>query len=494
MKILFIYPNIMLDSLVPVHLPLLSACLKEKGFEVDLFDTTFYKTEEMSFDQRRVELLQLKPFNLAEKGIFLKESDICDDLAEKVADFKPDLIAITLVEDTWKLAQSLLEKIKSFNIPVIAGGVFVTFSPEEVINHSAVNMICMGEGEEALVELCQKMSEGEDYSTVKNLWIKKDGKIIKNSLRPLVDVNKLPFLDYDIFGRQRLVRPMFGKVLALIHVEMGRGCPYQCTYCESSQLMRLFQEEGCGIYYRRKGTDRLIAELKYLVKKYNPDYINFNSETFLAKPVEELRELALRYQEEIKVPFWCQTRPETVTEEKIKILKQMGCNSMNFGIEHGNEEFRKRVLKRYGSNRQIVEALKIVDQYEIPYTINNIVGFPDETRDLIFDTIELNRQINSRTINCYIFAPYKGTDLYKYCIERGYFKEGDGVHHVLDGGRLRMNTVSYEELKGLQRTFLLYVRFPKSEWPEIKIAEKFDEEGNRIFEKYKKIYQEKYFK
>ena len=54
--------------------------------------------------------------------------------------------------------------------------------------------------------------------------------------------------------------------------------------------------------------------------------------------------------------------------------------------------------------------------------------------------------------------------------------------------------MSYEELKGLQRTFLLYVRFPKSEWPEIKIAEKFDEEGNRIFEKYKKIYQEKYFK
>jgi len=484
----------MLDSLVPVHLPLLSACLKEKGFEVDLFDTTFYKTEEMSFDQRRVELLQLKPFNLAEKGIFLKESDIYDDLAKKIADFKPDLIGVTIVEDTWKLAQSLLEKIKSFNISVIAGGVFVTFSPEEVINHSAVNIICMGEGEEALVELCQKMSKGEDYSTVKNLWIKRDGKIIKNPLRPLVDVNKLPFLDYDIFGRQRLVRPMFGKVLALIHVEMGRGCPYQCTYCESSQLMRLFREQDCGIYYRRKNTDRLIAELKYLVKRYNPDYINFNSETFLAKPVEELRELALRYAEEIKIPFWCQTRPETVTEEKIRILKEMGCNSMNFGIEHGNEEFRKRVLKRYGSNRQIVEALKIVDQYEIPYTINNIVGFPDETRDLIFDTIELNRQINSRTINCYIFAPYKGTDLYKYCIERGYFKEGDVVHHVLDGGRLRMNTVSYEELKGLQRTFLLYVRFPKSEWPEIKIAEKFDEEGNRIFEKYKKIYQEKYFK
>ena len=124
--------------------------------------------------------------------------------------------------------------------------------------------------------------------------------------------------------------------------------------------------------------------------------------------------------------------------------------------------------------------------------MNNIIGFPDETRELIFDTIELNRHINPRTINCYLFTPYKGTDLHKYCIEKGYLGKGDKVHQVLDSVELNMTSISYDEIKGLQRTFPLYSRFPKSDWDDIKIAERFDEEGNLMYEKFQKIYREKY--
>jgi len=492
MKILFIYPNTMMSTLVPIHLSLLSACLKERGFKVDLFDTTFYQTEDVSFEKKRVELLHLKPFDYVDKGIHFKETDIYEDLRKKIVDFQPDLIGITIVEDTWELAQSLLEKIKDFKIPVVAGGVYVTFSPDEIIANEVVDMICLGEGEEALIELCEKMSRGKDYSNIKNLWVKKGEKIIKNPLRPLTNINKLPYIDYDIFGRQRIARPMFGKIYVMLHVEMDRGCPYDCTYCEGSHLRKFFQEQGCGVYYRRKNIDRLIAEMKHLIKKYNPDYVNFNSETFLAKPFEELREFAQKYKE-IDLPFWCQTRPETITEEKIKILKEMGCDAISFGIEHGNEEFRSRVLKRYGSNDGIIKGARLVEKYGIHYSVNNIIGFPDETRDLIFDTIELNRQLNPRTINCFLFVPYKGTTLYKYCLEKGYLGKGAKVRNLTDSVRLKMDSISYEELKGLQRTFPLYVRFPKSEWPRIEVAEKFDEEGNRVFEAYKKVYQDKYF-
>ena len=493
MKVLFIYPNAMASTLVPINLSQLSACLKEKGFEVDLFDTTFYKTENISFEQKRVELLQIKPFDYADKGIRFKDTDIYEDLVKKISDFKPELIGITLVEDTWELAQSLLEKIKDFHIPVIAGGVFVTTSPDEVISTSAIDMICLGEGEEALAELCRKMSAKEDYTIVKNLWLKKDGKIIKNSMRPLTDIDKLPYIDYEVWGRERLGRPMFGKIYTMIHVEIDRGCPNQCAYCAAPVLSDFFRKEGCGPYYRRKKISRVMAELEYLVKKYQPDYINFNSETFLAKSIEELKEFAGEYKNRIHLPFWAQSRPETIAEEKIKILKEMGVDSMNFGIEHGNEEFRGRVLHRYGSNEQIARNIKLVEKYQIPYAVNNIIGFPDETRELIFDTIELNRQFNPRTMNCYLFVPYQGTPLYKYCLENGYIEEGVKVHNLTDSVRLEMSSISYEELKGLQRTFSLYVRFPKSEWPKIKLAEKFDDKGNMTFEEYKKIYQEKYF-
>ena len=479
-------------TLVPIHISLLSSCLKEKGVQADLFDSTYYKTEEISFEQKKVELLQIKPFNWSEKGVEFKRTDIYEDLVKKVADYEPDLIGITIVEDTYDLSLALLESTREFDIPVIAGGVFVTFSPDEVMANDTIDMVCIGEGEEALVELCEKMSRNEDYSTIKNLWVKRDGRVIRNSLRQLADINNLPFIDYDIFEKKRLYRPMYGKIYTMVHVEMDRGCPYNCTYCEAPQLRKLFKDNGCGNYYRKKDINRLMAEMRHLVDKYKPDYVNFNAESFLAKSVKELREFAQKYNE-IGLPFWCQSRPETVTEEKIKLLKDMNCQNLQFGIEHGNEEFRAGVLNRPGSNKQMLRAFEIVEKYKIDYTVNNIIGFPGETRELIFDTINFNRQINPATINCYLFTPYKGTALHKYCLENGYLDKDAKVHQLLDGAGLKMKTITYQELKGLQRTFPLYIKMPKEEWDKIRIAERFDEEGEHMFEELREVYRERYF-
>jgi len=470
----------------------LAPCLKQKGFDVKLFDTTYYKWEEASFEQKKVDLLQLKPFSYKDKEVSYKKTNMYSDLNLMVAEYKPDLIAITLVEDTNDLGMSLLDSIKEYDIPVLAGGVYVTFSPMEVISNENIDMVCIGEGEEAIVELCEKMEISDDYSSICNIWIKINGEIKKNPMRMLIDINKLPYIDYDIFDKKRLYRPMQGKIYTMIHVEIDRGCPYDCTYCEAPHMRKLFKENGCGTYYRRKSIDRVIDELKYLVEKYNPDYINFNAESFLAKPVKELKEFSIRYKD-IGLPFWCQSRPETVTEEKIKLLKIMNCQNMQFGIEHGNEKFRTKVLNRHYSNKQMLEAFKIVEKYEIKYTVNNIIGFPEETRDLIFDTIEINREINPTTMNVYLFTPYKGTALYRDCIEKGYIKKEDKVHQLLDAVPLKMDSISYEELKGLQRTFPLYATMPKNMYEKINRAEKFDKYGNEIFDELKEEFYLKYF-
>ncbi len=480
-------------TLVPINLSVLAPSLKEKGFQVDLFDTTYYKWEDINFEQKKVELLQIKPFSYEEKGVHYKETDMYEDLVKKVNEFRPDLIGITMVEDTYGLGMSLLNAIKDYDAPVIAGGVFTTFSPEEVISNENVDMVCMGEGEEALVELCEKIYKNEDYLNTKNLWVKKNGAIIKNPMRQLTDLDKTPFIDYDIFERKRLYRPMQGKIYTMIHVEIDRGCPYNCTYCEAPHLRNLFRDEGAGTYYRSKSIDRIIEEMCHLKEKYKPDYVNFNSETFLAKSISRLKEFAGEYKKHIGLPFWCQTRPETVTEEKIKILKDMNCQNTQFGIEHGNEDFRTKVLGRRYTNEQMLDAFKIVEKYKIAYTVNNIIGFPDETRELVFDTINVNRQINPTTMNVYFFTPYKGTQLHQYCIDKGYLDKNDRVHQLLDGVPLRMDSISYQELKGLQRTFPLYAKMPEDMFGKIRIAERFDDEGNKAYEKLKKIFYERYF-
>ena len=155
--------------------------------------------------------------------------------------------------------------------------------------------------------------------------------------------------------------------------------------------------------------------MHYLIDKYGANYIYFNAETFFAMPNKDFIELADVYSKEIRLPFWLQTRPETITEERISLLKKMNVSNINVGIEHGNEKYRKEYLKRAMSNQLIIDALKILDNANLPVTVNNIMGFPDETRELIFDTINLNRSIKTATINAYLYNPYPGTALYEIC-------------------------------------------------------------------------------
>jgi len=494
-KVLLIYPNTMMATLVPLNVSMLSAALKKNGFKVALFDTTFYKTEKINFEQKKVELLQVKRFNLEEAGLGFKKTDIYSDLGLMIKEFSPDLIGITLVEDTFNLGLSLLKSIKKFGIPVVAGGVFVNFFADEIIKEDSIDMICLGEGEETIVELCRAMAGGVDYRNIQNIWFKdENGKVNKNSLRGLVDLDVLPYIDFDIFEEKRMVRPMQGKLFKMLHVEAQRGCPYGCTYCEAPAIRKLYEKDNKGAgYFRIKSPRRLIDELNFLVKKYKPDYINMNAESFLAVNTDYLKNLSQMYKKEIGLPFWCQSRPETITEEKIKILKEMNCTDLQFGIEHGNETFRAEVLNRHCSNNQMLKGLKIVEKYKIPYTVNNIIGFPGETRELIFDTINFNRQLSPKSINCYMFTPYRGTYLRKYCIDRGLLDKDASTMQLLDGADYKYDTIAKEELYGLQRTFSLYARFPESEFKQIRIAEKFDEAGNNAFEQLKHLYYERFF-
>jgi hypothetical protein len=96
-------------------------------------------------------------------------------------------------------------------------------------------------------------------------------------------------------------------------------------------------------------------------------------------------------------------------------------------------------------------------------------------------------------MNCYLFTPYRGTRLYQYCIKHGYLDKDSKVHQLLDSVEMNMDSISYSELKGLQRTFSLYARMPESEFEKIRIAEKFDDEGNKAFEELKEIYYETYY-
>ena len=477
MKVLLLYPNGKLLNPPPISIGIFTALLKQKGFTVGLFDTTFYADNEKGSDEAKQDNLQVRPSK--KRNIWPKDTCIEADLMRKVEEFKPDLIVISILESTWPTALRMIRALNViYNIPTLAGGVFPTFAPEIVFPN--VDMVCIGEGEEVLVEICERMAQGYDCSHVKNLY--------KNKLREPVNLDELPIPDYSLFDSARFLRPMGGKVYRTIPIETNRGCPYSCAFCNSPAMNKLYDNK----YFRKKSMSKIKEEILFLIKKWDAEYIYFCSDTFLMLTDKEFEDF-INFYKDIKLPFWMQTRVESITEYRMKKLKEVGCHRMSIGLEHGNAEFRKKLLKKNFDNSQIIMASKMIASAGIPLTVNNIIGFPDETRELIFNTIELNRQLTFDTANATAFTPFHGTPLHKLCLERGYISEDYTTGSLNVDVALDMPQLSREEVKGLQRTFALYVKLPRSYWPQIKRAERFDKIGNRYFNELKEIYKEKYF-
>jgi len=491
-RVLLVYPNYSMVNLLPTNIGILTACLRRNGFEVGLFDTTFYRTSEKTLDEIRVENLQVRKFNLEDFGVCFKPGNYLEDFRRKVIEFQPDLIGVTVVEDTWPQAKRLIEAVRDYPAPVIVGGVFPTLAPEIPMRNPDVDMICIGEGEYAIIELATRLWRGQDYSTVSNLWVKKDGQVIKNPLNPPIPMDEVPFGDFDLFEKERFYRPMQGKIVRMGPIETDRGCPYKCRFCEAPSLVSLYRNGTGQYYFRRRSWPKVREEILEYSGKYQVEYIYFNSETFLAMGEEEFDQFIGMYRE-IKLPFWMQTRIETLNERRIRGLEEVNCNRISIGLEHGNEEFRSKIVGKGFSNERIIEVFKLFNESSIPITVNNIVGFPGETRELIFDTIELNRQLCSDSVNAYYFTPYRGTAMRDDAVAKGYVSEDAETGTLITGSILNMPTISREEIMGLVRTFSLYVKFPKEEWPEIAIAEQFTPEGNAKFAELSKRYYERFF-
>jgi hypothetical protein len=109
---------------------------------------------------------------------------------------------------------------------------------------------------------------------------------------------------------------------------------------------------------------------------------------------------------------------------------------------------------------------------------------------MIFETIHLNRQVEAESYTCSVFQPYRGTDLYDYAVKKGYYDSSRISQTVNSDSPLNQPHITKEELNGLKRTFPLYIKLPESEFDLIRKAEKFDEEGNRVYEELSRVFRE----
>jgi radical SAM superfamily enzyme YgiQ (UPF0313 family) len=466
--------------------------LKSEGYGVDLFETTNYPDEVGASPENRVKMLQAREFDYEnDLGNTVSTGNVFADFRQKVLDYKPDLLLVSAVEDVIVQAAGLLDAVKNLNIPHLVGGVFPTAAGEQCFEFASINNIGRGEGESIIVEFAEKIRMGLPYNAVPGTWCRDEVEgIKKNDNPPLVNINGI-YPDFSLFEDHRFYRPMGGNIFKTVPIETYRGCPYNCSFCNSPMQRDFSKTVGQGNFMRRKEMADLAKELRTVVADTDPELIYFIDDSFLARPKQEIFDFCEMY-EEFKLPFWFNTRPEGCTPDVMDRLNEVGCYRISFGIECGNEEFRRKVLKRQVTNEKLIESFNLLTSSGHTFSLNLIVGFPGETRDLIMDTVDLVRKLHGYdSLTFSIFTPYHGTELREVAVNNKWLDASTITKHTTSSSLLNMPApyLSSEGIDNLIAVLPLYCYFPKSYYKDIRRAETPDEEGLQIREKLQKVYR-----
>ncbi len=307
-----------------------------------------------------------------------------------------------------------------------------------------------------------------------------------NSKRDLLEPEDLWKVDpdYSLFDDRYFTYPFDGQMVNILLLEIARGCPFNCSYCGNSTLKKIYK--GLGRYICERPLDSLFRTYRSISDKRKIDICNFVDECFLCHPKSFLTGFAERYSKEIKKPFLIQTRPETVTEENIEILNSFSAPfyQVGMGVESGSERILFDICDRKTKVKNIIRAYDLLNKHNIRSNAYFMIGFPTETREEIFETINLCKRINSTINSVAIFQPLPGQELTEYCIKNHLMTGNEPMQTFTSGSVLKMPQISAEEILGLSRTFLLYTKLPEEYYPEIEKCE-YDFNNNR--ELFKKL-------
>jgi radical SAM superfamily enzyme YgiQ (UPF0313 family) len=369
-------------------------------------------------------------------------------LVDRVRSESPDLVGFSstthMFRHVARWAGWLREECE---VPTVCGGVHPTIAPGEVTRTRGIDIACRGEAEETLVELCDAMEAGRDYSSIPGLCFQSNGELVANPVRPLVtDLDSLPFPDRSIFDPSNFCPDQHprGTLMA------SRGCPFNCTYCSNHAQKSVYPNPEC--YVRFRSPENVVAEIEQMVAGDSRiEFIRFDDD-ILTVDRDWFSRLSELYRARVGMPFICNSRVNYTDRRMARALAEMGCRVVCMGIESGNPWMREKVLGRHMSNHRIAEAFAACRDSGMKTVSTNMFSLPFEDASMVLDTIKLNAACHPDTIQVSTFIPYPATELFRVC-EESELLEGDRVDSIFEGRSPLKQTGSGWESAALKSNF-----------------------------------------
>lgn len=362
---------------VPLGILSVSAYLEQKGFDNDIFDSTF-----STFDKLCAHLVTHQP--------------------DVVGMYTNLMTRINVI----RIIKFVRETAALSNMKIILGGPEVRQHAEQLLNVGA-DFIVIGEGEESMHELVASIANGErDFSGVKGVqWKDSTNSIIINKERELLkDINQLPFPNRKKVDLQKYFdawKAAHGE--SSVSVSTMRGCPYTCKWCSRAVY---------GLSYRRRNPELVADEIEELQRNYTFDSIWFVDDVFTINPKWMRDFAAVIAQRKIKIRYEIISRSDRLNEEMLDLLAQSGCFRIWIGAESGSQKVIDAMDRRVDV-QNVREMIQLTRKKGMEAGTFIMLGYPGETESDIHETVNHLVQSNPHHFTITLAYPIRGTELFE---------------------------------------------------------------------------------
>lgn len=332
-----------------------------------------------------------------------------DNMANFIIENKPEIIGFYTMCNSYyftiKLSQLLKQKNKK--IKIMLGGPQATLTAKETLNICPwIDVIGIGEGEKTINNIVNLLYENKPFTDEKGVAYMSNGEVVINEMDLIENLDELPKIDYSFFE---------GAVPNDISLDVGRGCPFSCRYCSTKTFWKR--------KFRLKSSKAIIEDIIYAKKYFNINKFSFQHDLFTANNENLLEFCQLLKENGTTIQWACSSRIDTLNEDSIKKMSEVGCVRIFLGIETGSARMQKIINKNL-KLKDVYNIVHLLKKYNIEITASLIYGFPEENENDIEDTLVMIHNLRTMGVKhtqLHRFTILPGTEYYNDLEDKLYY-------------------------------------------------------------------------
>ncbi len=355
-----------------------------------------------------------------------------ETIAKRIADFKPDMVAIEIPFSGWsKTAFEVVSIAKKVNkdITVVLFGLHPSSRPEACLENADVDFVVIGEPENTVSELVELLELGKhDFKGIAGLGFKENAKGIMNAKRAIIEnLDSLPFparhlLPMNIYAEAVKQNPLRGEINKPYTIVItSRGCPYNCVFCSNCIVW--------GKQWRPRSPKNVVDELEQIIKTFGIEQVDFSDDNMTLDKQRMVEICDLIVERGLRFEWFTPNgiRADSLDEALLRKMKAAGCKKIRIAPESGVQHIVNDVIKKNQDLKAVEQAVILSKKVGIKVGCFFVIGLIGETKADIEKTIEFAYKLRGLGADTFIFSiamPLYGTAFYEQAKEGGFLREG----------------------------------------------------------------------